>query len=1785
MEQALVARLRDQVGVDQYPNRANPTDVASRLLEVAGSLRTRTMRTLDFSEIAAECGLRVDRGRVTQAFPLDRGRLVSSVPAAGRLRDALDAPRVILEGPPGSGKSWCLEAEAQRLRGRGWIVARHYCFLAPGDPDVSQRVALEAMSANLVAELLDDPRLSELPTGLGGGVDDLEHLLRAADESLAASEDDAATRIVLMVDGLDHVARVSPAPGASAADPDDFAARLALLDLPDRVTLVVGSQPGPHLATLRDRGATTVEVPRLELRHTAGLLARQGVLRAIRDHGGAADHADAVIAVHRQSAGNPLYATFLGGEILRSLQAGEPQLPSQRVEEIRAAAGDLKEYFDHLMATVEEAADDGLVAEHLALVDFGLARDEIVEILPHFGPDRVDRVLSQLRPILDEAGMQGGLRVHHESFRRFIVARLVASDRQLGPLMAPVVEWLERRGLFADERAYRYLLPLLHRADRDDNLLDLVGADFVSQSVRALQPQGAVLANLRLAAAVAGDREDYPALVRIAELRTAMTVAYREKLSDPDIWAEGLSEIEGPDRLADRLLFEGRPTWPRAAGLRICALVDRAGGDAPWIPYLDLRESSRPTSETGEEVERQELDEVHGRLRALGPAASVDRFARYLDERPDVTPTFLDGCATILGELYGTVGLASILDAAADMTVEARGWFELQLAEAHVREGAQEPAIAAGRRALSQGVPVRAFRRLLDVGLPADAFGSCPNPAEAAAEAIRNDLPDHEVVDRFLTAVFCAARRGDDLGEVRGSLAGPGFYPAWLRFCCDLAEVEAGEGDIVSSLVELADYTAPFVGRPRACDLYSIHDLCEESFRRAAALVAADRWSAALGPLIGIADETTTTLSGSPGGPLTSFDLIETLLPHAEKLPFDEVRGLLASPPGEFYEFHAEMALYRGRFERRAGDSDGVASLAEAGRYLAAYGFRKDVTVFGPIEALQAIDDTQLQSEVTARFARVRDLCHRAYVHSDGRETSHASSAWFEAFASHSPGAAADLLGRTLLEDRPIESWVNESALDALLRKAGEGDLPALLHHLLLRGRPSAAMKPWLEVIKRLLVEDRARGVEAFQELAAAVDGAGEAPAPATAEVIRSFAEQHGLEQPAMDALPDLRRSSGQRSSDNNLATRTTEVRPGPYLAGVDSKLDLLLAVRARRLDDDEVDPGQFAEELAGAMKELLAGQERVELVAAFCEAHRFLRSASEIADAIGDLLVDEPAVAAAIKVLAWAAVREGWEPFGGLKHGELLSAAFDLDAHAASLQLTRSIAQAMDDYDYGVGFTRRTVEALVLAGRQVQALECWDAATEVIEHRLPATRPERGPFAAPGPDLDPKETHLAFARLLGACLHLPEYEVRAAVLGGVAELIDADPELAAIAVEELFVRDAAVTDLILAARLLEVCDLRATVAGPLAEWLDLAGATSVLGLRQAAVTLLARIGRGAPAAGTPDSPAADTSLVPAEEALMWELPRRRVELLSQADRQFSDDVVERYSSLFNANRALTHRIIEQQSETQFSRSDRWVPPLPIHRWESELLEISVHDAATDLARRLPGGPESNAARLHDLLAADVAAAAARARSRELRPRELLPPSGRAATESEPVARAAGPFAGWLRLALLECEVREGEDYSSGSESVVESGLWSGRLPDAGLDTPFRSFPPRIRWHGLPVSAGQVDGPLVASWPDQHLVAFTWMLAPVPELSHLLQLSAAPAPAPLDLLDPDGRPAVVLRHWRMRPYSYDYHPRLPTISGSELLLRPDLVDRLWEGRDLVEITLARTRELSGPRDS
>ena len=179
-----------------------------------------------------------------------------------------------------------------------------------------------------------------------------------------------------------------------------------------------------------------------------------------------------------------------------------------------------------------------------------------------------------------------------------------------------------------------------------------------------------------------------------------------------------------------------------------------------------------------------------------------------------------------------------------------------------------------------------------------------------------------------------------------------------------------------------------------------------------------------------------------------------------------------------------------------------------------------------------------------------------------------------------------------------------------------------------------------------------------------------------------------------------------------------------------------------------------------------------------------------------------------------------------------------------------------------------------------------------------------------------------------------------------------------------------------------------------------------------------------------------------------------------------------------------------------------------------------------------------------------------------------------------PVRCAEGPFAGWLRVALVEQEIRPGEDHHSGTLTRVAAGLWCGE-PPGRFTSPFEGAATEWRWHAQrPVQDDELAGALATYWQDEHLVIYDSLVSLRPAWMAHLGLTPSPLPSPLDLIDENQTVGAVVRCWRMRPYSYDYSPPSPMIRGAELLLRPALAEIALAAGQLSEITRVRRDHLA-----
>ena len=577
LEQLLFGFLSESIGIGRYPNdRVRVEDFASKLIIQATRERVR-QGTVDPQKLFAALGLQTDYGRVPQKFPVVSSHMVPRDDFIDLLESAvLGEQRIVLTGPPGSGKSWLLTDFAERLRAKGHLVARHYCYLEPADRHHERRITSNVLFGNLIAEVLDvAPELKSQQHSLySAGPGEFIELLGHAVEEYADK------RVVIIVDGLDHIARILNEAETVATEEARIIEELSILDIPPGVCLLLSSQPGTHLQSLDDFGDPR-EIPIMQTPEIDSLAEHLGVFRSLESAGFGGNRQAFTSLLEEKSEGNPLYATYLCRHVLSVLLEGEAVTPTEVLNSAPPLAGDLGNYYAYLMG------DDGptFVARQLALMTFAVTEADLVTMVPPQTQPDIGPMLARLSPVLTRVHAQGGLRVYHESFRRFIVEHEGFTPEARLAVIRSIVDWLGNRDFYADARAYQFLLPYLRQLGDDEAIIEYVGTDFIARSLGAGHTEEAIYRNLDTAVLVAADKQHWSALVRFAEIHRAIGTCFQEKLLDFGLYGKAFAAVHGWATLADRLVFDGRPTWPRNQGLLLCSLIDDAGAAAPWDQY------------------------------------------------------------------------------------------------------------------------------------------------------------------------------------------------------------------------------------------------------------------------------------------------------------------------------------------------------------------------------------------------------------------------------------------------------------------------------------------------------------------------------------------------------------------------------------------------------------------------------------------------------------------------------------------------------------------------------------------------------------------------------------------------------------------------------------------------------------------------------------------------------------------------------------------------------------------------------------------------------------------------------------------------------------------------------------------------------------------------------------------------------------------------------------------------------------------------------------------------
>lgn len=811
-EAALLHRITEELGAGRPPNRSRAAeDVALALIETAKAARSRT-GTVTLEDLLPRLGLKTDFGAVREGHPVDRATEVTRPAVLTRVVTAVEDTSqqggvVVVTGAPGIGKSWLCEQLGDALRDT-WLAVRHHCWLGAADADRGERVLTEVVIGSL---------LRQLESVAPEAVAQVRPRYAATKETLAAAVTAVRglvpdRRVVLVVDGIDHVSRVlGPGSGGVFGEPVDPAAclveELTSLNLPPGAVLVLASQPGPHLEAVNAQ-ATRLTVPPLDRAELGALAERMGVLSAlcpsVAGRETARDAEAAVTLIEERSRGNALYATYLCRQALGpapglgTLPApGAVGDPLERLRAVPSSAHDLDDYYAYLLRAL--TAEQRYAVSTLAVCDFAVSADELGEIFP-MPTMMISAALTRVAPIIAQQPGIGGLKIHHESFSRF-VRRAEGDSRWVDQVRAQAADWLSQRGFFTDARAFRHLPELLSALGRDDDLALLIGPDFLSRAVAGLQPPQAIVHTLTVVARRAAVRRDWPTLVRCIELSRARSTYEDEGLPGSLVpYADVLVALAGADHVAAGLMYEGVPTMSARWGLQLCAAIDRAGGAAPWEAYLtawDTADDGASAHDGSAGDEGVFLAELRGRIRLPGhgaderesqedhPLTLAHRMARFLDQEALGSPE------PALGVLLDCLGAEPLLESVELVErPERRAALLLHLADAHDGADGMLPSARTLATAAWASAPCNP-RRLLDHGVPVadlaeEVFGQDVTTVlqEATHTVLTGRYSDLSGPVSEWLELLAVAQAADPQAPARllPLLDGEGFYRAWLRF-------------------------------------------------------------------------------------------------------------------------------------------------------------------------------------------------------------------------------------------------------------------------------------------------------------------------------------------------------------------------------------------------------------------------------------------------------------------------------------------------------------------------------------------------------------------------------------------------------------------------------------------------------------------------------------------------------------------------------------------------------------------------------------------------------------------------------------------------------------------------------------------------------------------------------------------------------------------------------------------------------------------------------------------
>jgi hypothetical protein len=501
---AALLRFTDRTGAETLKNRAREWAIFEREPRPDGWITLEIIHSI----------LSTTRPKpIPQDFSVPDGYLIPDQAFHSALMADIKSrtsPILPIVGPPGRGKSTYLSFLCDELRAKKFPVIRHHYFLSVDDA-TRDRLSSYVVIDSLLQQL--DRLNAGFSVATQGSTDPAE-ILREALATCAGRFKKKRKRLVVVVDGLDHVWRDN----AQDKRPLDDLFSL-LIPVPDNVVLLIGTQPVdesqlPNRLVTHASKQSWRELPAMSADAIHSYLSSQLQARRLymqhEGHPPGSELASCARNLRDLTNGHPLHVIYATQELIhlgRGLSTWTiEQLPKQLGEDARS-------YYASLWSRLPGSERDALIL--ICEFEFYWPRQGIVEACRIGGQERVNAGAIEHLLYIGQAG----LRPFHESLIVFVKSSAEYVDRI--QVLAPAVErWLQ-------ESAPRFLRntwlwSVQARLGKPENLIAELRRDWVLDRLVAGYSTNVPIKLLAQAEEIAFEGHQYADAIRLRHLKTRL---------------------------------------------------------------------------------------------------------------------------------------------------------------------------------------------------------------------------------------------------------------------------------------------------------------------------------------------------------------------------------------------------------------------------------------------------------------------------------------------------------------------------------------------------------------------------------------------------------------------------------------------------------------------------------------------------------------------------------------------------------------------------------------------------------------------------------------------------------------------------------------------------------------------------------------------------------------------------------------------------------------------------------------------------------------------------------------------------------------------------------------------------------------------------------------------------------------------------------------------------------------------------------------------------------------